>query len=1089
MSYISAIKKRDDIIIWERTSSGREVIHKRAPYYFYIKDENGPYTSMFGDKLRKLKFTNSHEFNTARMEYANEGVDLYESDIPPELKLLSKEYYNVPAPNLNVTFIDIEVDYDKKRGFSSTEDPYAPVNSVALYHSWSNRMLILAVPPKGYNGPTDESEILKLMHEQSPLPQDCIVEIVICKDERDLLILLLDELEDSDIVSGWNSDFFDVPYLGKRLEMLGQRYFNKLSFDGANPPKWRTVEVFKREQETLDLSGRSSLDYMVLFKKYEMAERPSYKLESIADEILPDLPKLEYEGTLADLYHDDFIWFIRYNLRDTEILKGFEERLGYVELANQMCHLSTGLFSHVLGTLKLAELATINYCHHELDLIVKDNIIPEDDAGQIQGAFVLLPQVGLHENISSVDIASLYPSAIRSINISPETIIGQLESLKYEPLSSELKQLVYDSGYSDADYAAKVKKSKFVYAADLIASGSDEEIVLRMEDGTVVKSPAKTFRSVFKQKKWAVSGYGTVFDQNRHGIIPMILTDWYARRKQFKRKMSEAKNEMTDILAKYKNNSSQQTLTSIRDGINITDDDAVLYDELAQKVTYFDKLQYVYKIKLNSFYGALTNKYFRFYDLRMGESTTGTGRKILMHQCAEVCKHLDGKYTKPNKIEFEWAEEKGIEKLKWHYGYTSDYSVVYGDTDSSYFVTHTNTSDEATIVGDEIGNLINKSFQPFMRETFLCNDEYDNIIQCEREVVSDRGIFVDKKRYILHLVDLDGWKCDKIKVMGLDTKKTTLPKEVSAKLNKFIERYLKGETWDSIAKDIVDFKHEIETTDDIMSIGLPKGIQGLEEYTKKYKEFGDDQRLPGHVAASIFYNMCRKEFNDNESMEITSGMKIKVFYLDAKYGRFKSIAMPVDINQLPAWFLQNFTVSRKDHIQRLVDKPLNNIVKAIGETTPSRQSMYVKDVIIMEEEQNKTKKLYTSNYARKGGHPKAFAISVFPPDYYKGESLPMLAPDWDLVKAYKNNEISQDEYAKTYIQTLKDRGLNPTDIVSAIPDESYLLCYEKPSDFCHRHVLADWLRVNTDIEITEWKNKNESNEREKEALVDSLLVF
>ena len=384
----------------------------------------------------------------------------------------------------------------------------------------------------------------------------------------------------------------------------------------------------------------------------------------------------------------------------------------------------------------------------------------------------------------------------------------------------------------------------------------------------------------------------------------------------------------------------------IRDSINITKEDAERYDAFIQEATYYDKLQYVYKIKLNSFYGSLANKYFRFYDLRMGESTTGTGRKILVHQCAEACKLLDGEYSKPNKTQFEWKVEKGIEKLSWHYGYTDDKSVVYGDTDSSYFVTHGQDSTEATMIGDKIGELINGSFQQFMRETFLCTDEYDDIIQCEREVVSDRGIFVDKKRYILHLVDLDGWKCDKIKVMGLDTKKTTLPKEVSVKLNGFVERFLKGETWQSIASDIVDFKTEVETTTDVMSIGLPKGVKGIESYAALYEENGNDQFLPGHVAASIFYNICRKQFNDNESMEIMSGMKIKVFYLNRQYGKFKSIAIPVDTEQVPDWFLEHFTISRKDHVLRLVDKPLNNIIKAIGEVTPSKQSIFVDSVLV-----------------------------------------------------------------------------------------------------------------------------------------------
>ncbi len=903
-------------MVWERTDEGRTLYNFPAPFYFYVPDDDGDYTSMFGDKLSRIDFDTSKEFNGAKAECASNGWEMFESDIPPELKLLSEKYYNVAAPKLHVTFFDIEVDYNPELGFSSIENPYAPINSVAYYHNWSKRMVVYAVPPDNYLGDPDdliEDSFFDKVSKITDMPEGK-VEIYFCKNEKELLQKLLEEIEDSDVLSGWNSDFFDVPYVGKRIKLvLGTRAFNKMSFTGAGNPRWRVVEVMRREMTTLDLSGRASLDYMVLFKKYEMYERPSYKLESIAEEMLPNLPKLEYEGSLAGLYRKDFPYFVRYNLRDTEILLGLEDQLGYVETANQMYHMSTGLSTHVTGTLKLAELATINYCHHDLGgIIVPDNHIPDVDA-QIQGALVLLPQVGMHEEISSVDLASLYPGAIRSLNISPETIIGQLTAQSYKKLTANQEKMVIDSGYADIEYATQQRKSLQVYAAELIATNSDIEIDFVMEDGTKLSAPASQFREVFEKKKWACSGYGTIFNQNQDGIIPTILADWYARRKEYKKLMAEAKD---------------------------AGDDA--------KAMYYDKLQYVFKIKLNSFYGALTNKYFRFYDLRMGESTTGVGRKVLLHQCAQVCKELNGTYQMPDNETFEYRSVGGIQKLKWHYGYTKDWAVVYGDTDSSYFVTYAKSSDAATEIGDGVANLVNDSFQEFMRREFLCTPGFDSIMQCEREVVSDRGIFVDKKRYILHLVDLDGWKCDKVKVMGLDTKKTTLPAHVSKELNNFVGRLLKKEDWKDISIDIVEYKEALMSHPDLMTIGLPKGVKGVEDYTKQYELLGNDVRLPGHVAASILYNICLKEYKDKESTPIFSGMKIKVFYLKTKIGRFKSIAIPVDIEQVPEWFIRDFTdkIDLDAHLLRLVDKPLGNIIKAIDKEVPSRQQLFIDDVLV-----------------------------------------------------------------------------------------------------------------------------------------------
>ncbi len=847
MSYISAIRKRDEVLVWERHEVGRVEKYYPAPFYFFVEDPGGKYKSIYGDSLSQVQFRDGGEFNSAKNDLVSSRIKLYESDIPPELKVLSKYYYNVPAPKLHVTFLDIEVDYDNTIGFSSVNNPYAPINSVSLYHQHSKLYTVFAVPPPGSSISLGKAslEFFDQLNEIVPLPVDAPCEIIFCKNERELLLNLIVEIEDSDVLSGWNSDFFDIPYIAKRIEtVLGKNYFRKLSFPNAELPKYRTEEVFGREVITIDLSGRISCDYMALFKKYEMDGRPSYKLESIAEEVVPELPKLEYDGTLHDLYKSNFAWFVRYNIRDTEILKGFEEKLGYVELANQMCHISTGLFKHVTGTLKLAELAIINYCHHELNLRVNNNNVDED-SGSIQGAYVLDPKKGMHEWLGSIDINSLYPSSIRSINISPETLIGQ---------------------FTDA-----------IKAADEIAKGSYVKLIIEYEDHTEEEHTADEWRQILWDNKWAVSGYGTVFSQEKQGIIPAILETWYATRKEYQKKAKTSKDK----------------------------------DEAA----YYDRLQYVYKIKLNSLYGALNNQFFRFYDLRMGESTTGTGRAILRHQCARANELLTDEYDVLGE------------------------AIIYGDTDSTYFETWATNEEDAIQVADAVADGVNKSFQPFMRKTFLCQPGYDDIIKAGREVVANRGIFVDKKRYILRVVDSEGKKVDKLKVMGLDTKKTTLPKVVSKALNEFVGRLLRGEEWDTIANDIVEYKEALRNSKNILDIGLPKGVNGVEDYTQRLQSYGTGQRLPGHVAASIFYNQCLEQYNDKENLPIISGMKIKVFYLTADEGRFKSVAIPTDTKVMPTWFIENFKVDLDAHIERLVDNPLDNIINAIGKSTPSRQSL------------------------------------------------------------------------------------------------------------------------------------------------------
>lgn len=880
MGYINAIKKKNDILVWERDpdTDKREIILHKAPYYFYTKSDNGDYKSIYGDNLERHDFATGNEFTEARAKYSDMGMELFESDIPADLKLLSNKYYDVPAPKLHITFYDIENDYDPDIGYATIENPYAPINAIALYNDWQERMVVYAVAPSEYTGTTDTSEILKELDTIAKLPTDHSVQVVLCENEEELLLCFLEEIKDSDVLSGWNSYGFDDPYVAKRLEIMGKRFLRGLSFDEGNPPRFKEeVDMYGGDRTVVELSGRIQADYLLIFKKYEVSERPSFTLEAIAAEILVDpntkesiLPKLEYDGSLARQYRENFIWFIRYNIRDTEILKGFEDRLGYIELANQMYHLSTGLFKHVTGTIKLSELATINYCHHSLDNLIVNDVHVPSETERAKGAFVLLPQVGEHPWIGAIDINSLYPSTIRSNNISPETIMGQF--------------------VEEEDAFRAIRDKSF------------RNLTFRKEDGTMVTAGADEWRESLIIKKWTISGFGTVFTQEFKGIMPSILEYWYTTRKKYQALMKEEKEKGNEV-----------------------------------KAQYYDKLQYVYKIKLNSYYGSLLNEYFRFYDNRLGASTTATSRSILLHQCSKVAELLDGEYV---PTDHETVDKKGVH----HIGYSDKWSVLYGDTDSTYFLTHGQNEAEAVAVADAVGEQTSASFPAFMRETFLCIDSFADIIKTGREIVADNGIFVDKKRYFLHIVDNEGYKCDKIKVMGLDTKKTTLPKEVSNKLNGFVEAYLKGKDWGEIAVEIVDYKEFLFNTKNVMFIGLPKGIKKVEDYTVAYAK-ERTTRLPGHVAASIFYNECRATYKDKESPAIKSGMKIKVFYLNNTYGRFKSIAIPVDIEKVPQWFLDNFTINIGMHVERLVDNPMNNIIKAIGKATPSKQSLHTDSLL------------------------------------------------------------------------------------------------------------------------------------------------
>ncbi len=387
----------------------------------------------------------------------------------------------------------------------------------------------------------------------------------------------------------------------------------------------------------------------------------------------------------------------------------------------------------------------------------------------------------------------------------------------------------------------------------------------------------------------------------------------------------------------------------IREGIQMSDEDAAEYDLCLQQAEYYDRLQYVYKIKLNSLYGALTNMFFRFFDLRLGESTTATGRNILKHQCRQVNLELTGKYD----IEFplyeniKEAAESGqpasvaLDGPVFNGKFQTD-CIIYGDTDSTYFNTFASNKEEAIEIADTVAKLVNDSFPEFMRNNFLCQPSFDTLIQTGREIISRNGIFVDKKRYILNIVDKEGKSCDNLKVMGLDTIKTTLPPVIGKRLNNFVGDYLRGKDWKDVAKEIVDYKQQLRSSKNPLDVGLPKGVKNVEKYTTDY-DIDVTARLPGHVAASIHFNKCLEQFNDKSTTPIISGMKIKVFYLTKQYGKFKSIALPTDIEVIPQWFYDNFEIDFNAQILRLVDKPLENIIRAIGKKSPTPRDILIED--------------------------------------------------------------------------------------------------------------------------------------------------
>ncbi|NJO62552.1 MAG: hypothetical protein HC836_31290, partial [Richelia sp. RM2_1_2] len=243
-----------------------------------------------------------------------------------------------------------------------------------------------------------------------------------------------------------NSEFFDIPYIIERIKnVLGVDYAKKMCL-WNEAPKLREIDKFGKTQITYDLVGRVSLDYLELFRKHSLQQYHSYRLDFIGEQEVGE-KKIAYDGTLDQLFKKDFYKFIEYNQQDVALLVKIDKKNRFIDLASQVAHTNCVLLKTTLGAVALIDQAIVNEAHHR-GMIVQDKPrMQQTDEMGAAGAYVADPKVGLHEEIGAVDINSLYPSVIRSLNMCTETLVGQVSQ-------TNTKKIIADkiaSGMSPAD--------------------------------------------------------------------------------------------------------------------------------------------------------------------------------------------------------------------------------------------------------------------------------------------------------------------------------------------------------------------------------------------------------------------------------------------------------------------------------------------------------------------------------------------------------------------------------------------------------------------------------------------------------------
>ena len=433
------------------------------------REETG-YKTLDGKSVLPHKFDSIKEAKQWVSDRENQDIIYGNTQYP--YCWIADEYPDRVDWNLDqLLIVTIDIEVECENGFPKPEDAAEPMLSITIKNHQTKRIVVWG------------------LHEYQNYRDD--VTYILCKNEEDLLDKFLSfwESHTPDIITGWNTEFFDIPYLVNRIRNV----FDEEEVKRLSP--WKNVfarEVYQmgRNHQVYTLDGIAALDYFDLYRKFTYTNQESYRLDHIAfvelDERKPGNP---YE-TFREWYTKDYQSFIEYNINDVELVDKLEDKLKLIELALTMAYDAKVNFTDVLGTVRYWDILIYNYLR-ERDIVIPQKSEHKKRA-QFEGAYVKDPQVGMHNWVMSFDLNSLYPHLIMQYNISPETLVNG--------------------------------NSKPI-----------EGMVDKILDGKITTS-----------KEYCMTPNGALFRKDKRGFLPEIMETMYNDRVKFKRLLLEARQKYED---------------------------------------------------------------------------------------------------------------------------------------------------------------------------------------------------------------------------------------------------------------------------------------------------------------------------------------------------------------------------------------------------------------------------------------------------------------------------------------------------------------------------------------------------------------
>lgn len=806
--------------------------HKQFCYEVSQNPENAEAVDLYGRPVFRKVFNRDQDC----IDYCSKNQSTTMGYFSGEQQFLMQNYIKYMdsekfyRPDYNICYLDIETYSNHSGGFATPDTAEGFIGCIGAYDG--SVLTIFAVDGG-----------MKNNHIRTVPKPDLVYEI--CNTERDMFIRFVTwwRKKKFNAVCHYNGLGFDMPYLINRMNMVvGDDFGSRLSPINK--------AIYQEWNKTYRIPGIVQFDYMELYLKFIQGDVESRKLDHIAMIQLGEGKRpsvfpshcMSRDTRITD--RAKWLDMLVYLAQDVMLLPRLENKLKYIKLAS----------ATVAGGLSTPEsiYSTIPYIDGAIAVsILKSGMIPPSykkwdsphNEGKYIGALTLSPKPGRKGWCVTNDAASMYPSSMRQIGISPET--------KAFKILGPIEYAMQQAEYCRPSYNKPIPNT---------------EVDIQLASGKIIRTTIPKIRSLCRtesgEMKYTIAGNGTFYDCTKPGVIPTVLSVWFDERKGYKRKMSELKEK-----GKKEGNP----------------------DKYKDEIDWYDILQLAAKIRLNSVYGACGSPHSGYYDIDNALATTLTAQCVLRAAM---------------KFSQQWKNTKLLlpEGEIDQFLITSENypeCIIYGDTDSVFvdvddLVEKSMASDkskEASRLGDDLASYMKSRF-PDWSKNYL-NSPRSNVIVFEKENVSSTSIFVKAKKYVMNLTESDGYECDKLKIKGLEIVQATTPYNAKPVLKDILKKIVDGdyglvvETLRKVRSDFMKWP--------VSDIAKPSSVRGLEKwnatpfqpiqgYTSDVSKVAVVSQCPYHVKAALYYNYLVSHLPEKYN-QIVNDTKMKLVYVkENQYG-------------------------------------------------------------------------------------------------------------------------------------------------------------------------------------------------------------